>query len=133
MALTPRYTRFELATLRATIFAEEDRSKFTQAKWSGSGFRHFRDPKIVCLEHYRPNLWTACPSRSDHNKPAALKAPAFSDIQLHFTNGGMAMAFTNNDMWEFATEAWGPLGSKAADRWAEFNGRFFKGKMRLLR
>ena len=54
MALTPRYTKFELATLRATIFAEEDRYKFTQAKWSGSGFRHFRDPQIVCIEHFRP-------------------------------------------------------------------------------
>ena len=45
---------FELATLRATVFAEEDRSKFTQAKWSGGGFRHFRDPKVVCIEHFRP-------------------------------------------------------------------------------
>lgn len=32
MALTPRYTKFELTTLRATIFAEEDRHKFTPAK-----------------------------------------------------------------------------------------------------
>jgi hypothetical protein len=71
MALTPRYTRFELATLRATIFPEEDRHKFTQAKWRQGGFRHFRDPKIVCLEHYRPKPGTACLSRSDHNKPAA--------------------------------------------------------------
>jgi hypothetical protein len=53
MALTPRYTRFELATLRATIFAEEDRHRFTLTKWRGSGFRHFRDPKIICIEHFR--------------------------------------------------------------------------------
>ena len=32
MALTPRYTKFELTTLRATIFAEEDRHKFALAK-----------------------------------------------------------------------------------------------------
>jgi hypothetical protein len=37
------------------------------------------------------------------------------------------MAFTKSDMWKFATEAWGPLGSNAVDRWAEFNGRIFKG------
>ena len=70
MALTPRYTKFELATLRATIFAEEDRHKFTLAKWTGSGFRHFRTPNIICLEHYRPELRTALMSRPGRNKPA---------------------------------------------------------------
>jgi hypothetical protein len=67
MALTPRYTRFELATLRATIFAEEDRYKFTEANWGGSGFRHFRDPKIVCIEHFRPKPRTTQPLRRATN------------------------------------------------------------------
>lgn len=54
MTLTPRYTRFELAALRAAIYPEEDRHKYTAVKWNGSGFRHYRDPKVICLEHYRP-------------------------------------------------------------------------------
>ncbi len=54
MALTPRYTKIELATLQATIFPEEDRYRYTQARWGGSGFRHYRDPKVICIEHFRP-------------------------------------------------------------------------------
>jgi hypothetical protein len=54
MALTPRYTKHELAALLAAIHPEEDRPRFTKAKWNGNGFRHYRDPKIVCIEHYMP-------------------------------------------------------------------------------
>ncbi|MGZ4123433.1 MAG: hypothetical protein ACXVOI_09525 [Tumebacillaceae bacterium] len=70
MALTPRYTRFELATLRAVIHPEEDRHKYTTAKWSGSGFRYCRDPKVVCLEHYRPKPKPPYPPQPGR-KPAA--------------------------------------------------------------
>ena len=31
---------------------EEDRAKYTSAKWTG-GYRWFRSPNIVCLEKYR--------------------------------------------------------------------------------
>jgi hypothetical protein len=36
------------------IFPEEHRHEFTAEPWDGVSFRHYRDPKIVCLEHYRP-------------------------------------------------------------------------------
>ena len=67
--LTPRYTKYELATLLACIAPEEDRHKFTAAKWSGEGFRHFRNPKVVCLEHFRPKSRPASAIRGQ--KPAA--------------------------------------------------------------
>jgi hypothetical protein len=52
--LTPRYTSYELERLVEAIYPEEDRFKFTDQPWIGEGFRHYRDPKIVCLEHYMP-------------------------------------------------------------------------------
>jgi hypothetical protein len=36
------------------FFPEERRHEFTVEPWDGVSFRHYRDPKIVCLEHYRP-------------------------------------------------------------------------------
>jgi hypothetical protein len=38
--------------LRQYIMAEEDRRRLTPEKWGG-GYRWFRSPNIVCLEHYR--------------------------------------------------------------------------------
>ena len=70
MALTPRYTKHELVALLAAIHPEEDRHKFTRAKWNGEGFRHYRDPKVVCIEHFKPKPKPLCPSRPGH-KPAA--------------------------------------------------------------
>jgi hypothetical protein len=70
MALTPRYTKHELAVLLAAIHPEEDRHKFTRAKWNGDGFRHYRDPKVVCLEHFQPKPKPPRTQRSGH-KPAA--------------------------------------------------------------
>jgi hypothetical protein len=43
----------EERALRRYIMAEEDRAKLTSEKWTG-GYRWFRSPNIVCLEHYRP-------------------------------------------------------------------------------
>jgi hypothetical protein len=40
-----------------------------------------------------------------------------------------AMAFTFEDMERFAAEAWGELGTRTADRWREFNVRFFAGAL----
>jgi hypothetical protein len=56
--------------LLAAIHPEEDRRKFTRAKWNGEGFRHYRDPTIVCIEHFKPKPKPLCPSRPGH-KPAA--------------------------------------------------------------
>ena len=52
--LSPRYSPQELQTLTELIYAEEDRHKFTGERWTGEGFRHYRDPKVACLEHYMP-------------------------------------------------------------------------------
>jgi hypothetical protein len=42
----------EFAFARQLILPEEDRAKYTSAKWAG-GFRWFRSPNVVCLEKYR--------------------------------------------------------------------------------
>jgi hypothetical protein len=38
--------------------------------------------------------------------------------------------FTIDDMYRFASEAWGPLGTATVDRWQEFNARYFAGRLR---
>ena len=38
--------------LRQCVIPEEDRAKYTSAKWSGE-YRWFRSPNIVCLEKVR--------------------------------------------------------------------------------
>jgi hypothetical protein len=37
---------------RQFVIPEEDRASYTTMKWNG-GFRWFRSPNVVCLEHYR--------------------------------------------------------------------------------
>ena len=49
-----RYSELELATLRSCIYPEEDRARYTDERWTGEGFRHFRNPKVVCIEHFMP-------------------------------------------------------------------------------
>lgn len=66
--LTPRYSAHELARMAELFFPEERRHEFTTEPWDGASFRHFRDPKIVCLEHYRPQ---DKPILSIGRKPAA--------------------------------------------------------------
>ena len=50
----PRYSRSEWEMLRELIYPEERRHEFTPEPWGGEGFRHYLNPKIVCLEHYMP-------------------------------------------------------------------------------
>jgi hypothetical protein len=38
--------------------------------------------------------------------------------------------FTIADMYRFASEAWGPLGTATVDKWKEFNAQFFAGQLR---
>jgi hypothetical protein len=38
--------------------------------------------------------------------------------------------FTIDDMYRFATEAWGPLGTATVSKWKEFNDRYFDGRLR---
>jgi hypothetical protein len=40
------------AFLRQWTIPEEDRARYTSAKWAGE-YRWFRSPNVVCLEHYR--------------------------------------------------------------------------------
>src|SRR5262249_9546582 len=42
----------EHAFARQLILPEEDRARYTSAKWEG-GYRWFRSPNVVCLEKYR--------------------------------------------------------------------------------
>jgi hypothetical protein len=52
--LTRRYSPTELTRMAELYFREERRHEFTSEPWDGVSFRHYRDPKIVCLEHYWP-------------------------------------------------------------------------------
>ena len=52
--LIPRYSKSEWETLTELIYPEERRHEFTAEPWGGEGFRHYLNPKIVCLEHYMP-------------------------------------------------------------------------------
>jgi hypothetical protein len=38
--------------------------------------------------------------------------------------------FTIADMYRFAAEAWGPLGTATVAKWKEFNDRYFDGRLR---
>jgi hypothetical protein len=50
--LTRRYPANEMARMTELFFPEERRHEFTAEPWDGVSFRHYRNPKIVCLEHY---------------------------------------------------------------------------------
>jgi hypothetical protein len=52
--LVVRYPADELAKMWELFFPEERRSEFTDLPWDGVSFRHYRDPKIACIEHFRP-------------------------------------------------------------------------------
>ena len=52
--LTPRYSQVEWQRLVELIYPEERRREFTDQPWIGEGFRHYRNPKIVCIEHFMP-------------------------------------------------------------------------------
>jgi hypothetical protein len=57
--LVRRYPASEQARLCELYFPEERRHEFTAEPWDGVSFRHFRDPKIHCIEHYRPRNMVA--------------------------------------------------------------------------
>ena len=71
--LVPRYSRQELETLVELIFPEERRHEFTREPWNGEGFRHYRDPRVTCLEHYMPPNKPILPGAlpKPRRKPAA--------------------------------------------------------------
>ena len=50
--LISRYSAHELAWKCELFFPEERRHEFTHLPWDGVSFRHYRDPKIACIEHY---------------------------------------------------------------------------------
>jgi hypothetical protein len=39
--------------------AEEDRLRLTSVGWDRVGYRYFRSPNVVCIEHYRRIAWDA--------------------------------------------------------------------------
>jgi hypothetical protein len=66
--LTRKYSSERLKALQLLIFAEEDRIKFTTQKWT-SGFRWFRNPDVICLEHFSRKK--SLPMALNNTKPAA--------------------------------------------------------------
>ena len=52
--LTQRYSPAELNRMRELFFPEERRHEFTTESWDGVSFRHYRNPKIACIEHFMP-------------------------------------------------------------------------------
>ena len=52
--ITRRYTPEEFQRLAELIYPEERRYEFTDKSWAGEGFRHYRNPQILCIEHYMP-------------------------------------------------------------------------------
>jgi hypothetical protein len=50
--LVRTYTPKAEAFWQKLVLAEEDRAALTSAKWKG-GYRWFRSPNIVPIEHYR--------------------------------------------------------------------------------
>ena len=63
MALLKQYDQQEETFLRGLIIPEEDRHLFTTSTWSG-GYRWFRSPDIVPIEHYkRPSIDVTTPTK----------------------------------------------------------------------
>jgi hypothetical protein len=54
MAIKRRYTADEFRNLTELIYPEERRHEFTNKPWAGEGFRYYRDPQIICIEHFMP-------------------------------------------------------------------------------
>ena len=71
--LIPRYSAAELARMCELFFPEERRHAFTSEPWDGASFRHYQDPRIVCIEHYRPKDAPVRPGANPKpgHKPAA--------------------------------------------------------------
>jgi hypothetical protein len=51
--LVLRYSAHDLTRMVELFFPEERRHEFTSEPWDRVSFRHYRDPKIICIEHYR--------------------------------------------------------------------------------
>jgi len=58
--LTPRYSPEEMSRLKELLKPVERWSVHDHRQWARVqfGFRHFRDPKIVCIEHFWPKPLT---------------------------------------------------------------------------
>lgn len=71
--LTHRCSALELQHLIEAIYPEERRHLFTDRPWQGEGFRHWLNPKVICIEHYMPKNKPIKPGAfSGHGrKPAA--------------------------------------------------------------
>ena len=70
--LTHRYSAEELRELSELIYPEEHWAQYADHPWHGEGFRHYLDPKIVCIEHFMPKDKTILPEAilRSQRKPA---------------------------------------------------------------
>jgi hypothetical protein len=73
MAIERRYTPEEFRRLTELIHPEERRYEFTNKSWAGEGFRHYRDPQVICIEHFMPRdrVLKIPVTRRPRHKPAA--------------------------------------------------------------
>ena len=72
--LIARYTPQEFKKLTELICPVERNHEFGYGPWTGEGFRHFLDPKIICIEHFWPRNRSVLPGAlpgSSERKPAA--------------------------------------------------------------
>jgi hypothetical protein len=63
--LVSRYSAQEMTWKCEMFFPEERRSEFTHLSWDGVSFRHYRDPKITCIEYFRQRDQLAVQHRAD--------------------------------------------------------------------
>ena len=74
--LTLRYPPHELAKMCELFFPEERRAEFTDLPWDGVSFRHYRDPKITCIEHFMPKDRPILPGAFSGSGPFGRKPAA---------------------------------------------------------
>jgi hypothetical protein len=66
MSIIEQLTRYDAdrELLRQCTIPEEDRAKYTSAKWAGE-YRWFRSTNVVCLEKARLLKWRAHTAQAD--------------------------------------------------------------------
>jgi hypothetical protein len=71
-----RYSLTEMARMCEVFFPEERRHEFTSEPWDGVSFRHYRDPKITCIEHFMPKDRPILPGAFSRSGPFGRKPAA---------------------------------------------------------
>jgi hypothetical protein len=97
-----RYSKAEMAQKSELFFPEERRREFTHLAWDGKSFRHFADPKVVCIEHFTRDKKSETALSSVHESglgqrthaQEARAAPAAAGALSRNLEKGLAIALT---------------------------------------